>query len=139
MAVVRSTAKNLDLLARLMRAEAKGEGNLRMLLVGNISMNRVRSACLDFKSIRSLKDIVFQSQGGIKATIKSYFFQRAREVDKKLAKRVINGERFHPAERSLWFIEPSGQCPAQWYNQRNTGRYKAHCFFTPSTADCPNI
>lgn len=47
MAVVRSTAKELDLLARLMRAETEGEGELGMLMVGNVGVKRVRAACLD--------------------------------------------------------------------------------------------
>ncbi|MDD2202934.1 MAG: cell wall hydrolase, partial [Bacilli bacterium] len=33
--LVAHTTKELDLLARLMRAEAVGEGNLGMLMVGN--------------------------------------------------------------------------------------------------------
>lgn len=139
MAVVKSNTKQLELLARLMRSEAEGEGELGMLMVGNVGVNRVRAACLDFKDIRTLEEMVFQSPGGFEATQKSYFYQSAREQDKKLAQRVINGERFHPATRSLWFFEPAGECPAQWYNQPNTGRFKSHCFFAPSTADCPQI
>lgn len=41
MAVIAFNAKELDLLARLMRAEAEGEGQLGMLLVGNVAVNRV--------------------------------------------------------------------------------------------------
>nr|WP_144512060.1 cell wall hydrolase [Bacillus sp. FJAT-22090] len=139
MAVVRSTSKQLDLLARLMRAEAEGEGQLGMLMVGNVGVNRVLADCLDFKNIRNLEEMVFQSPGGFEATTKSYFYQRARDVDRNLARRTINGERFHPAERSLWFFEPTGTCPAQWYNQWNTGRFKAHCFYSPTVADCPSV
>ncbi|CAM3137590.1 cell wall hydrolase [Filibacter tadaridae] len=139
MPAIRATEEQVELLARLMRAEAEGEGNLGMLMVGNVGVNRVYSDCLDFKNIRNLRDMVFQSPGGFEATTKSYFYQRARERDKKLARRVIAGERFHPASRSLWFFEPTGECPAQWYNQWNTGRYKAHCFFSPTEQDCPRV
>ncbi|GEN84286.1 cell wall hydrolase [Sporosarcina luteola] len=139
MAVIKFTDKEVDLLARLMRAEAEGEGQLGMLMVGNVGVNRVRADCLDFRNIRSLDNMVFQRPGGFEATTKSYFYQRAREVDRRLARRTIEGERFHPATRSLWFFEPSGACPAQWYNQWNTGRYKAHCFFSPTEQDCPQI
>lgn len=138
-AVIKFTDKEVDLLARLMRAEAEGEGQLGMLMVGNVGVNRVRADCLDFRNIRSLDNMVFQRPGGFEATTKSYFYQRAREVDRRLARRTIEGERFHPATRSLWFFEPSGACPAQWYNQWNTGRYKAHCFFSPTEQDCPQI
>lgn len=139
MAVIKATDKDVDLLARLMRSEAEGEGQLGMLMVGNVGINRVLGDCLDFTKIRNIQDMVYQRPGGFEATTKSYFYQRAREVDKKLARRAIAGEKFHPATRSLWFFEPSGACPPQWYNQPNTGRYKAHCFFAPTVEDCPRV
>ena len=37
-----------------MRAEAVGEGNLGMLMVGNVGINRVIGNCLDFKNITSI-------------------------------------------------------------------------------------
>ncbi|PWA08014.1 cell wall hydrolase [Pueribacillus theae] len=139
MAVVAHNENDVALLARLMRAEAEGEGNLGMLMVGNVGVNRVLADCLDFKDIRSIQRMVFQSPGGFEATQKSYFYQRAREQDKRLARQVIQGARFHPATNSLWFFEPSGNCPAQWFNQWNTGRYKSHCFFSPSQSACPSV
>lgn len=139
MAVVSFTEEDVNLLARLMQAEAEGDGNLGMLMVGNTGINRVISDCLDFRQLRSIRDMVFQSPGGFEATQKGYFYQRARERDKALARRVINGERFHPADRSLWFFMPEGDCPAQWYGQWNTGRYKSHCFFAPLASVCPRV
>lgn len=139
MAVIKTTDKQIDLLARLMRAEAEGEGQLGMLMVGNVGVNRVLADCLDFTDIRDLEDMVFQRPGGFEATTKSYFYQRAREVDRKLARRAVQGERFSPAERSLWFFMPAGDCPEQWYGQYNTGRYKSHCFFSPTVQDCPTV
>ena len=139
MAVVQATDKEVQLLARLMRAEAEAEGDLGMLMVGNVGVNRVRADCLDFKDIRSIQQMVFQSPGGFEATTKGYFYQRARDEDIRRARRVIAGERFHPATRSLWFFEPSGDCPAQWYDQWNTGRFKSHCFYSPSSSDCPQV
>jgi len=138
-AVIKATNSEIDLLARLMRAEAEGEGQLGMLMVGNVGVNRVRGDCLDFRDIRTLQQMVFQRPGGFEATTKGYFYQRAREQDRKLARRTVDGERFHPATRSLWFFQPSGTCPAQWYNQWNTGRYKAHCFYSPTEEDCPQV
>ena len=139
MAVIPYTDAEVKLLARLMRAEAEGDGQLGMLLVGNVGVNRVKADCLDFKDIRSLNQMVHQQPGGFEAIQKSYFYQPAREVDIRLAKRVIQGERFHPGENSLWFFRPSGDCPAQWYNQWNTGRYKSHCFYAPTATDCPTV
>ncbi|MFI3252514.1 MAG: cell wall hydrolase [bacterium] len=132
MAVVKYSEAEVKLLARLMRAEAEGDGTQGMLLVGNVGINRVRANCLDFKDIRSIEQMVFQSPGGFEATQKGYFYQAAREIDIKLARRVINGERFTPGTKSLWFYNPFGaDCRAQWWGQWNTGKYKSHCFYSP--------
>ncbi|ASK64321.1 cell wall hydrolase [Virgibacillus phasianinus] len=122
-----------------MRAEAEGDGKLGMLMVGNVGVNRVVANCLDFTQLSSIRDMVFQSPGGFEATQKGYFYQRAREMDKKLARKVINGGRYHPASYALWFFAPEGDCPAQWYDQRNVGRFKSHCFFAPESSVCPAV
>lgn len=139
MAVIKANTNDVDMLARLIRAEAEGEGDLGMLMVGNVGVNRILSDCLDFKNIRSMRDMVYQSPGGYEAVQKPYFYQRARDKEKRLARRVVNGERQHPASNSLWFFRPTGACPGQWFNQRNTGRYKAHCFFAPTPQNCPRV
>ena len=51
MAVVKHTNAEIKLLARLMRAEAESEGDMAMLMVGNVGVNRVRANCLDFRNI----------------------------------------------------------------------------------------
>lgn len=139
MAVVKATTEDKRLLARLMRAEAEGEGDLGMLMVGNVGVNRVRADCLDFNDIRTIRDMVFQSPGGFEATQKGYFYQHARNSEVRLAERAIRGERTHPASNSLWFFMPAGACPEQWYGQYNTGRFKSHCFFAPTPSDCPTV
>ncbi len=136
MAVVPYTEKDVDLLARLMRSEAESDGKLGMLLVGNVGINRVLARCLDFENIRSIRNMVFQSPGGFEATQKSYFYQPAREIDRRLARRAIAGERFVPAQRALWFYNPFGQsCRAQWFGQWNTGVFKSHCFYAPLASE----
>ncbi|MFD1336521.1 cell wall hydrolase [Oceanobacillus iheyensis] len=139
MAVVKHNEAEVELLARLMRAEAEGDGDLGMLMVGNTGINRVIASCLDFPNIRTITDMVYQSPGGFEATQKGYFYQRARQSEIRLARRVIQGERQHPASNSLWFFMPEGACPEQWYGQWNVGRYKAHCFYAPTAADCPEV
>ncbi len=139
MAVIAHNTEEVDLLARLMRAEAESDGNLGMLMVGNVGVNRVRADCLDFKDIRTITQMVYQSPGGFEATQKGYFYQPARENERRLARRVLRGERFHPASNALWFFKPTGACPAQWFNQWNTGRFKSHCFYAPTRSDCPSV
>ncbi len=139
MAVIKTNSENTKMLARLMRAEAEGEGELGMLMVGNVGVNRVRGNCLDFRNIRSIPDMVYQSPGGFEAIQKSYFYQSARDKDIRLAERSIRGERQHPASNALWFFRPTGACPATWWDQNHSGRYKNHCFFVPLRNECPNV
>ncbi|MBP1931717.1 cell wall hydrolase [Ammoniphilus resinae] len=139
MAVVKSTADDVAMLARLLRAEAEGEGEQGMLMVGNVGVNRVRVDCSDFKNVRTIRQMIFQSPGGFEAVQKPYFYQRAREKEKRLAKRVINGERIHPATYSLWYFRPEGNCPNEWWGQPFVARFKAHCFYQPSGATCSDV
>ncbi|XID96136.1 cell wall hydrolase [Paenibacillaceae bacterium WGS1546] len=139
MAVIKTNSEQTRMLARLMRAEAEGEGELGMLMVGNVGVNRVRGNCLDFRNIRSIPNMVYQSPGGFEAVQKPYFYQKAREKDIRLAERAVNGERQHPASNALWFFRPTGGCPATWWDQSHSGRYKAHCFYVPSYEDCPTV
>ncbi|WP_040952904.1 cell wall hydrolase [Gorillibacterium massiliense] len=139
MAVVKSTDSDIDQLARLLRAEAESEGDLGMLMVGNVVINRALANCLDFKNLRTIPDVIYQSPGGFEAVQFGYFYQRPRERERRLARRVVNGERFYPATNSLWYFRPEANCPDQWFNQDLTGRYKKHCFFTPTYDDCPNV
>ena len=73
MAVIKANSNDVDLLARLIRAEAEGEGEQGMLMVGNVGVNRILGNCLDFRNIRNMNDMVFQSPGGFEATQKGYF------------------------------------------------------------------
>lgn len=139
MAVIKANSSDVDMLARLIRAEAEGEGELGMLMVGNVGVNRILGNCLDFKNIRSMRDMVYQSPGGFEAVQKPYFYQRAREKDRRLAQRAVNGEKTRPASNALWFYRPAGNCPPTWWDQQNSGRYKAHCFFVPTREDCPRV
>ena len=139
MAVVAHNEEDVKLLARLMRAEAEGDGRLGMLMVGNVGVNRVRADCLDFQGLRTIRLMVFHRFGGFDALQRGYFFHAARVVDIQLARQVIRGWRYHPATNALWFFKPEGDCPPQWFNQWNVGRYKSHCFYAPLPSDCPRV
>lgn len=60
---VRHTSKDIDLIARMMRAEAEGEGRLGMLMVGNVIVNRAVADCLDFREVRNIEEVIYQVQG----------------------------------------------------------------------------
>ena len=141
MSIIQHTSKERDLLARLMRAEAVGEGNLGMLMVGNVGVNRVLANCLTFKNITTISKMIYQDPGGFSGKDSPLFFSNPTTAEKNLADRVIKGEYYHPATNALWFYAPkSGEsCKATWWEQRNSGRYKSHCFYIPDPGVCKQI
>ena len=138
--IVSYTSKELDLLARIMRAEALNEGDLGMLMVGNVVVNRVLADCLTFKNIDSVYDAIYQPNQfvGISGSL---FQGSATTYEKDLAKRILAGEYYYPATNSLWFYAPGGNtsCKSTWYEQKLAGRYKNHCFYNPKTGICKEI
>lgn len=139
--VVKYNQKELELLARLMRAEALGEGNLGMLMVGNVGVNRVIANCLTFKNITTIYDMIFQSPGGFSGTKSNLFYGNPTEKEKSLAMRVIRGEYYYPATNALWFYAPSSgsSCSSSWWDQEFAGRYKNHCFYKPDPGVCEEL
>ncbi len=141
MAIINYTSKERDLLARLMRAEALGEGNLGMLMVGNVVVNRALADCLTFKDINSITDAVYQNPGGFSGTDSPLFFSNPTSIEKELANRVLKGEYYYPATNALWFYAPKtgATCLNYWWEQKNSGRYKSHCFYEPNEGVCKQI
>ncbi len=139
--LVNYTTKELDLMARLMRAEALGEGNLGMLMVGNVIVNRAIANCLTFKNIRTISDVVYQSPGGFSGTKSSLFYSASTTQEKQLAERCLRGEYYHPATNSLWFYAPgvNNSCKSSFFSQAFSGRYKNHCFYKPESGECEEL
>ena len=139
--IVKYTEKEMELLARLMRAEALGEGNLGMLMVGNVGVNRVIANCLTFKDITTVYKMIYQSPGGFSGINSSLFYGNPTEKEKLLAKRVLRGEYYFPATNSLWFYAPGNgkSCSSTWWEQSLAGQYKNHCFYKPDPGVCREI
>lgn len=138
--LINYTSKELDLLARIMRAEALAEGDLGMLMVGNVVVNRAIANCLTFKNVRSITDAIYQPNQ-FSGTNSSLFQSTSTTKEKELAKRVLRGEYFYPATDALWFYAPKtgDYCKNIWYDQDLTGRYKNHCFYKPDEGVCPEL
>ncbi|MBE6138790.1 MAG: cell wall hydrolase [Firmicutes bacterium] len=141
MSIIKYTSKERDLLARLMRAEAVGEGNLGMLMVGNVGVNRVLADCLTFKDITTISDMIYQNPGGFSGKDSPLFFSNPTTQEKNLADRVIRGEYYYPATNALWFYAPGAnvECQSTWWDQENIGRYKSHCFYQPDPGVCKQL
>ena len=104
--------REVDLLARLIRAEAVGEGDEGMLLVGNVVVNRVAAQCDVFRDVTSITEAVYQ--------------------EKELAQKTIEYYRRSPETYALWFKNPGTNviCPEKFYGYL-AGRFKSHCFYDP--------
>lgn len=138
--IIKYNTKEKELLARIMRAEALGEGNLGMLMVGDVVVNRVLANCLTFKNVTTLTDSIYQPKQ-FSGTTSPLFFSNPTTAELNLAERVLRGEYYYPATHALWFYAPStGQsCQSTWYGQSLAGRYKGHCFYHPQTGVCPQL
>jgi N-acetylmuramoyl-L-alanine amidase len=141
---VRARSNEVDEMARMMRAEAEGEGQQGMLYVGNVIINRVVAQCLDFKSVNTIHDVIFQVQGGnfsFEAVQKgNVFYQRSRTSERRLAQQNINSWRDHPAKYALWYFNPTApSCPPTWYGQPHSGQFKEHCFYEPKAGTCDSV
>lgn len=137
--IVKYTSNERDVLARLMRAEALGEGNLGMLMVGDVVVNRVLADCLTFKNINSLTKAIYQNPGGFSGVNSSLFTSSPTTKERQLADRVLKGEYYYPATNALWFYASSSNCRSSWYDQSLAGKYKNHCFYQPDKGVCNQI
>jgi N-acetylmuramoyl-L-alanine amidase len=138
--LINYTDAELDELARIMRSEALSDGDLAMLMVGNVVVNRVLANCLTFKYITSVDDAINQPNQFV-GTSSSLYQAKSTSYEKELAKRILKGEYYYPATNALWFYAPkTGQtCVSTWYNQDLTGRYKTHCFYEPDPGVCNKL
>lgn len=137
--IVSYTTKDVELLARIIRAEALAEGDLGMLMVGNVVVNRVLADCLTFKNVNTVYDAIYQKNQFV--GVDSSLFQASPTTkEKELARRVLNGEYYYPATNSLWFYAPGKtSCKTTWYNQDLAGSYRNHCFYKPDPGICNEI
>ena len=123
-----------------MRAEALAEGDLGMLMVGNVVVNRAIANCLDFKDTRTITDVIYQ-KNQFSGTKSSLFQSSSTTREKDLARRVLKGEYYHPATNALYFYAPktNEKCKNTWFNQNYAGRYKNHCFYEPNKGICKEL
>lgn len=141
MSIIKTNSKERDLLARLIRAEATGEGDLGMLMVGNVVVNRGISNCLTFKDVQTISDVIYQTPGGFSGKDSPLFFSNPTTAERNLADRIIRGEYYHPATNALWFYAPGtgSSCTNTWWGQQLAGRYKNHCFYNPESGVCQEL
>lgn len=125
--------KEVELLARLLKSEALGEGEQGMLLVGNVVVNRVAALCDVFRNVTTITEAIYQRNAfaGVDTPL---FNGPVNAKEKEIALRTIKSYRNAPATYALWFKNPGSGvvCPEMFYGYL-TGRFQNHCFYNPGT------
>ena len=130
-------SKDVSFLARIMRAEALGEGVFGMKLVGNVVVNRVIAQCQPFKNKNTINEVIFQKNAfeGINSAL---FNGRPNEKLKKIARDCLVFWRADPAYSSLYFYAPgrNNKCKDYFWGDY-VGKFKNHCFYeAENTSSC---
>lgn len=136
---VRYVTKDIDLLARLMRSEALGEGAFGMKLVGNVTVNRIVATCLNFKNINTVSKAVYQ-KGQFEGVGTPLFNASPNGKERQMATDCLKFWRAHPAYAALFFQNPGKGKPCKerfWGTY--SGRFKNHCFYNPDNINACNL
>lgn len=128
-------SNDVDVLARIMRAEAQSEGQFGMKLVGNVVINRVVTTCGDFKNIKTIYDAVFQ-KNQFEGTTISLFNANATTKERRLALDCIKFWRAYPAYKAIYFQNPgkNKSCKTRFWGPF-AGKFKNHCFYNQDQQD----
>lgn len=134
-----------ELLARVIRCEAGGEGDTGMKAVANVIMNRVRQPNGEYQRIGqgSLRKIITQrgqfdcmsSILGGQPNPQTIWANPPEEIHYQIADWAISGNRLPNTGFSLWYFNPFAPCPYT-FPRNGTGFYVtvigAHCFYNPT-------
>ena len=131
MARVKYNKKDIELLGRLIKSEALGEGNMGMLLVANTGVNRIVYNCRPFKNITSVHKMVYQ-KGNFEGVNTRLFNAPVNSKIKELSKKGLDYWRGKPAVNALYFQNPgkNKSCKNRFWGKLS-GRYRNHCFYNP--------
>ena len=152
---IKHTSRDVEELARLMLAEATGEGAQGMKMVGTVVANRVEADCApDFKGLRNIRHAIYQTIPGtgiphfepvLNGTL---YTQRPKESDLQRARNLLHGKREPRSRMSLWFFNPSpgkkfrAPCtPTMPRSPMTTFEFahRNHCFYVACTGLLPRV
>lgn len=102
--VVSYTASDVDLLARLITAEAQGESYTAKVAVGAVVINRVQ----DSRFPKSINDVIYQKDGGyyqFSPVLNGWINKPATQDSIKAAHEALNGA--DPTNGALYYFDDS--------------------------------
>jgi len=137
-----------ELLARVIRCEAGGEGENGMKAVANVIMNRVRVPNGEYQRIGqgSIRNILNQrGQFDCMTSLlrgqpnpQTIWANPPEEIHYMIADWAIAGNRFPTTGYALWYFNPfNPNCPGTFPRNGNgfyVTRIVDHCFYNPTNA-----
>jgi len=136
---------NRELLARIIKCEAEGEGENGMKAVATTIMNRVNVPSGEYQRVGqgNIRIIMLQpnqfyctavSINGI-PTNRNVFTTPPESIHYEIADWALGGGKSFGVTNSLWFLNPQYQC-ANDFPANKSGKYfttvNQHCFYTPT-------
>ncbi len=136
-----------ELLARLIKCEAGGEGDNGMAAVASVIMNRVYAPDGEYARVgqQNIRNIIFQPGQFECATDyengrynpQNIFNMNPEQIHYDIADWAIAGNRLPPLGQALWFFNPfSPECRPQFPSGVGTYTVRVgdHCFYNPTEA-----
>ena len=135
----------LELLARIIKCEAGGEGENGMKAVASVVMNRVHVTYGEYAKLKTVHQVVFQPRQfvcametvGGKYNAQNIYNMSLEQVHWDIAQWAMDGHRLTNLGTALWFFNPySPECRANFPSKVGSFviRIGDHCFYNPTAA-----
>ncbi|MBR6788975.1 MAG: cell wall hydrolase [Clostridia bacterium] len=126
-----------ELIARLIKCEAEGEGDVGQRAVATVIMNRVRIREGEYGRYNTPRDVIFaENQFECVSGARNIYTVSPEQRHYEIAEWAINGGRLGGVDDALWFFNPfSDVCPDRFSNQSGFfyARIGEHCFYAPTS------
>ena len=136
---------DLELLARIIKCEAGGEGENGMKAVASVVMNRVNVTYGEYSRYKTVRAVVFQPRQFVCAmetvggeyNAQNIYNMSLEQIHWDIAEWAMAGNRLTNLGTALWFFNPySPEC--RTYFPTRVGvfaiRIGDHCFYNPTDA-----
>lgn len=135
-----------DLLARIIKCEAGGEGEIGMKAVASVVMNRVNVAYGEYQRVGQgdLRKIIFQiGQFDCATSVlkgvpnpQTIWASPPEEIHYQIADWALAGNRLYTTGDALWYFNPFKPVCVKIFPKNGVGtiqvRVGEHCFYNPT-------
>lgn len=135
-----------ELLARLIKCEAGGEGENGMKAVASVIMNRVNAAYGEYQRTGqgNLRKVIFQPGQFDCATSvlngrpnpQTIWASPPEKIHYEIADWALSGNRLYTTGDALWYFNPHKPTCPYYFPYNRTGKFQVkvgnHCFYNPT-------